>query len=104
MAEPRLLLVDEPFIGLSPQMREEVGQAIRRINRDGVAILLIEQNVAAALAMSDKAYILREGRVVLTGASAQLAGTDKIQQAFLGRAAPLGAPAADGKMPDPQPR
>ena len=85
MSEPRLLLVDEPFIGLSPHMCAEVGAAIARVNGEGVAILLIEQNVAASLAMSQRAYILREGRVVLEGASAELAAGDKVEQAFLGR-------------------
>ena len=85
MSEPRLLLVDEPFIGLSPHMREEVGAAIHRINSEGVAILLIEQNVTVSLAMSHRAYILRDGRVVLEGASSELAVGDAVQQAFLGR-------------------
>lgn len=88
MSEPRLLLVDEPFIGLSPHMRGEVNAAIRRINDEGVAILLIEQNVAVSLAMSHRAYILREGRVVLEGRSAELAAGDAVQQAFLGRLQP----------------
>ncbi len=95
MSEPRLLLVDEPFIGLSPHMRAEVTEAIRRINAEGVAILLIEQNVPVALAMSHRAYILREGRVVLTGPSAELAAGDKVQKAFLGRLNPAEAPAGN---------
>lgn len=90
MSEPRLLLVDEPFIGLSPHMRAEVGAAIGRVNAEGVAILMIEQNVAASLAMSRRAYILREGQVVLEGASLELAGGDKVEQAFLGRLRPPG--------------
>lgn len=85
MSEPRLLLIDEPFIGLSPHMRAEVEAAIRRINGEGVAILLIEQNVAVSLAMSNRAYILREGRVVLEGPSSELAVGDRVQQAFMGR-------------------
>jgi branched-chain amino acid transport system ATP-binding protein len=84
MAEPRLLLVDEPFIGLSPHMRTEVAGALRKINAEGVAILMIEQNVAAALAMSSRAYVLREGRVVLSGPSTDLAKGDQLQRAFLG--------------------
>jgi branched-chain amino acid transport system ATP-binding protein len=84
MAQPRLLLVDEPFIGLSPHMRTEVADAIRRINAEGVAILMVEQNVAAALAMSRRAYVLREGRVVLSGSSTDLASGDRLQRAFLG--------------------
>ncbi len=85
MSEPRLLLVDEPFIGLSPHMRDEVTAAIRRINADGVAVLLIEQNVAVSLTLSHRAYILREGRVVLEGVSSELAAGNAVQQAFLGR-------------------
>ncbi|MCW5729260.1 MAG: ABC transporter ATP-binding protein [Alphaproteobacteria bacterium] len=88
MSAPRLLLVDEPFIGLSPQMRADVAAALERINAEGVAILMIEQNVAAALAMSRRAYVLREGRVVLEGASPELAGDDRVRQAFLGRLGP----------------
>ncbi|MEO6271067.1 MAG: ABC transporter ATP-binding protein [Lautropia sp.] len=84
MAEPRLLLVDEPFIGLSPHLRTEVAQAIRRINEEGVAILMIEQNVAAALAMSHRAYVLREGRIVLSGSSTELGSGDRLRRAFMG--------------------
>ena len=91
MNEPRLLLVDEPFIGLSPHMREEVGAAIARINREGVAILVIEQNVAVSLTMSSRAYILREGRVVLEGPSSALAAGNTVQEAFLGRLRPAGS-------------
>ncbi len=87
MSEPRLLLVDEPFIGLSPSMRAEVAKAIRRINGEGVAVLMIEQNVAMALEMSRRAYVLREGRVVLSGESKDLAGGDRMRQAFMGRSA-----------------
>ncbi|MCW5751182.1 MAG: ABC transporter ATP-binding protein [Alphaproteobacteria bacterium] len=88
MSAPRLLLVDEPFIGLSPQMRADVAAALERINAEGVAILVIEQNVAAALAMSRRAYVLREGRVVLEGTSPELAADDRVRQAFLGRLGP----------------
>jgi len=84
MSQPRLLLVDEPFIGLSPHMRAEVAAAISRINAEGVAILLIEQNVAVSLSISSRAYILREGRVVLQGESSDLAKGDRVQKAFLG--------------------
>lgn len=85
MSAPRLLLVDEPFIGLSPHMRQEVTEAIRTINAEGTAILLIEQDVAIALAMSQRAYVLRAGRVVLSGMSSDLASGSQVQQAFLGR-------------------
>lgn len=85
MSNPRLLLVDEPFIGLSPLMRDEVFASIRRVNENGVTVLLIEQNVTAALELSDRAYVLREGRVVLSGDSAQLGTGNRVKEAFLGR-------------------
>lgn len=85
MSNPRLLLVDEPFIGLSPLMRDEVFASIRRVNENGVTVLLIEQNVTAALELSDRAYVLREGRVVLSGDSAQLGAGNRVKEAFLGR-------------------
>jgi len=85
MSSPKLLLVDEPLIGLSPRMAEEVVRVLRGINSAGVAILLIEQNVSKALALSHRSYVLREGRVVLTGASAELAGSDAVREVYLGR-------------------
>jgi branched-chain amino acid transport system ATP-binding protein len=88
MASPRLLLVDEPFIGLSPKMRGTVERALRLVSESGVSILLIEQNVREALRMSSRAYVLRTGRVVVSGASRELAETDAVRQAFMGGAAP----------------
>jgi branched-chain amino acid transport system ATP-binding protein len=85
MSAPKLLLVDEPFIGLSPHMREEVANVIRAVNANGVAVVLIEQNVQQALALSHRAYVLREGRIALTGASEQLAASSAVQDVFLGR-------------------
>ena len=98
MSSPRLLLVDEPFIGLAPRVRDEVSAAIRRVNAAGVAVLLIEQDVAAALDMSHRAYVLREGRVVLSGDSDALARSDRVRQVFLGRLEPDGAAMNDGRM------
>ena len=92
MSNPRLLLVDEPFIGLSPSMRDEVFASIRRVNDNGVTVLLIEQNVTAALELSDRAYVLREGRVVLSGDSAQLSAGNRVREAFLGRHPEAGMP------------
>jgi branched-chain amino acid transport system ATP-binding protein len=87
MSNPRVLLIDEPFIGLSPSMRQEVFGAIERVNNDGVTVLVIEQNVAEALRLSDRAYVLREGRVVLEGESRTLSQGDQVREAFLGRLA-----------------
>jgi branched-chain amino acid transport system ATP-binding protein len=89
MAAPRLLLVDEPFIGLSPKMRGAVERALRLVSESGVSILLIEQNVREALRMSARAYVLRTGRVAVSGASRELAETDAVRQAFMGAAAPM---------------
>jgi len=85
MSNPRILLIDEPFIGLSPSMRHEVFAAIKRVNDNGVTVLVIEQNVAEALRLSDRTYVLREGRVVLEGDSSALAEGDRVREAFLGR-------------------
>ena len=85
MSSPKLLLVDEPFIGLSPHMRDEVADVIRAVNADGVAVVLIEQNVEQALALSHRAYVLREGSVALTGDSKQLRASTAVQDVFLGR-------------------
>ena len=84
MAGPRLLLVDEPLIGLSPKMRDTVEKALRTVNGSGVSVLLIEQNVREALRMSHRAYVLRTGRVVLSGPSAELAAGDAVRDAFMG--------------------
>lgn len=85
MSSPRLLLIDEPFIGLSPYMRRAVEKAIRAINRNGVSVLLIEQNVAEALSLSQRAYILREGRIVLDGRSEDLKLGQTVEKIFMAR-------------------
>jgi branched-chain amino acid transport system ATP-binding protein len=85
MSEPKLLMVDEPFIGLSPQLRQEVGTALRSLNRDGLAILLIEQNVREELGFADRAYVLRAGRIVLSGGARDLLAGDELENVFFGR-------------------
>ena len=92
MASPRLLLVDEPFIGLSPKIRGTVERALRAVNASGVSILMIEQNVREALRMSRRAYVLRTGRVVLTGLSSEFAGSEAVRDAFMGARAATPAP------------
>lgn len=84
MSSPRLLLIDEPFIGLSPQMRTDVEAALQEVNRSGVSILLIEQNVREALRMSSRAYVLRTGRVALSGVARELAEGESVQQIMMG--------------------
>src|SRR5919202_6569548 len=84
MRAPKLLMVDEPFIGLSPQLRQEVGKALRQLNDEGVAILLIEQNVREALSFAHRAYVLRAGRVVLTGTARELLAGEELEAVFFG--------------------
>jgi len=84
MARPRLLLLDEPSLGLSPLIVEAMFVAIRRINEAGMAVLLVEQNVAMALELAHRAYVLDEGRIVAAGAPGALASHPEIQRAYLG--------------------
>ena len=84
MARPRLLLLDEPSLGLSPLIVQDMFEAIRRINADGMSVLLVEQNVAMAMQVSTRAYVLEEGRVVAEGEPDELLARPEIQRAYLG--------------------
>jgi branched-chain amino acid transport system ATP-binding protein len=84
MARPRLLLLDEPSLGLAPSVVEEVFEVVRAIHAQGIAILLVEQNVALALAIADRAYVLEEGRIVAAGVPAALLAQSRIREAYLG--------------------
>jgi branched-chain amino acid transport system ATP-binding protein len=84
MANPKLLLLDEPSLGLSPLLVKNIFQIIAEINRQGVTILLIEQNVNQALRIAHRAYVLETGRVVLTGTGEELLTNDHVKKAFLG--------------------
>src|SRR5438105_8204529 len=84
MARPRLLLLDEPSLGLAPGIVVEMFRVIRTINASGVAVLLVEQNVAGALAIARRAYVLEEGRIVAEGAPRELASQPHIRRAYLG--------------------
>jgi len=84
MARPRVLLMDEPSMGLSPVLVEQVFQTIRAINKQGVTILLVEQNALAALNIADYAYVLESGKVALFGRGADLIDDEKVQHAYLG--------------------
>jgi branched-chain amino acid transport system ATP-binding protein len=83
MARPRYLLLDEPSLGLAPKMIEAVWEAIGKINAAGVAILLVEQKAYAALKLARRGYVLENGRVVVEGASADLAGDPQVKRAYL---------------------
>ncbi len=84
MTAPRVLLLDEPSLGLSPLLTAELLRSIRAIGRAGTAILLAEQNVAQALAICGRAYVLETGRIVAAGTAAELAQSPVIRRAFLG--------------------
>ena len=84
MAGPRLLLLDEPSLGLSPAIVLEMFRIIRQVNQEGVAVLLVEQNVAMALELARRAYVLEEGRIVAGGAARDIAAQPHIRKAYLG--------------------
>ena len=84
MAKPRFLLLDEPSLGLAPLIVQEMFRAIREINAEGVAVLLVEQNIAAALELARRAYVLDEGRIAAEGEPANLMSRPEIQKAYLG--------------------
>jgi branched-chain amino acid transport system ATP-binding protein len=84
MAEPRLLILDEPSLGLSPLLVEELFALIVRIHADGVAVLLVEQNVVQSLEVASRAYILAEGRCIMSGLSADIGADPQLKRAYLG--------------------
>ncbi len=84
MSHPKLLMLDEPSMGLSPLLVDQVFEIIKDINRDGTTILLVEQNAGKSLAISDRAYVLETGSIVLSGTGAELAASDEVKKAYLG--------------------
>lgn len=84
MAEPRLLMVDEPSLGLAPIMVATVFNALQELHKQGVTILLVEQNVGTSLAISNRAYVLEHGRVVMSGSSADLKENAYLKDTYMG--------------------
>ena len=84
MSRPRVLLLDEPSLGIAPRLVSRIYEALAAINRAGLTLLLVEQNVRAALACASRAYVLQTGRIVREGASGDLLGSDLVRRAFLG--------------------
>ena len=84
MANPRLLLLDEPSMGLAPKLIQQIFTIIREINAQGTTVLLVEQNAAQALKTADMAYVLETGEIVRTGTGAELAGDPSVRAAYLG--------------------
>jgi branched-chain amino acid transport system ATP-binding protein len=84
MGKPRMLLLDEPSMGLAPLIVEQIFEIVRGINADGVSILLVEQNARQALQLADRGYVLETGEVVLSGTGRELLADDRIRAAYLG--------------------
>jgi branched-chain amino acid transport system ATP-binding protein len=84
MSRPRLLLLDEPSLGLAPLIVRNIFAVIRELHEQGVTILLVEQNAHLALRYADRGYVLEAGRVTIAGSAAELAGDDRVRQAYLG--------------------
>jgi branched-chain amino acid transport system ATP-binding protein len=85
MARPKLLMIDEPFLGLAPLVVQEIGQVMRRLrDEEGISVVFIEQNVELALRLADRGYILESGRTILDGPSAALLQSAEVKRIFLG--------------------
>jgi len=85
MARPKLLMIDEPFLGLAPRMVQEIGEVVRRIrDEQGICVLFIEQNVELSLRLADRGVVLESGRTVLSGASRELLRSPEVRRIFLG--------------------
>ncbi len=84
MARPRLMMLDEPTLGLAPIIIEELGETVRNLAREGLTILLAEQNAMMALGCADRAYVLQSGRIVISGEARVLAETTEVKQMYLG--------------------
>jgi branched-chain amino acid transport system ATP-binding protein len=84
MASPKLLLLDEPSLGLAPRVIGQIGEVVAQINRQGTSVLLVEQNATMALGVADDAYVLDVGEVSLSGNARELAQTDEVQRLYLG--------------------
>jgi branched-chain amino acid transport system ATP-binding protein len=88
MAQPKLLMLDEPSLGLAPRMVDEVMRSIRLFRESGVTIFLVEQNANLALRLADRAYVMETGRITMTGSGAQLLADERVRASYLGAKAP----------------
>jgi branched-chain amino acid transport system ATP-binding protein len=84
MSRPKLLLMDEPSMGLAPLLVKEIFEIVKDINKTGTTILLVEQNAHMALSIAHKAYVLETGRITLSGDAKELAASDHVKKAYLG--------------------
>jgi branched-chain amino acid transport system ATP-binding protein len=84
MGRPELIMFDEPSLGLAPALVQELFRTIRALHQRGLTVLLVEQNVVASLKLADRAYVLENGRIVMSGTGAELLADDRVRQAYLG--------------------
>ena len=84
MSHPKLLMLDEPSMGLAPILVEQIFEIIRQLHKDGTTILLVEQNAQMALSVADRAYVMETGKITLSGTGAELAASDQVKKAYLG--------------------
>ncbi len=84
MSRPRILLMDEPSMGLSPLLVKEIFKIIEELNQSGMTILLVEQNAKMALGIANRAYVLETGKVVMSGDAKEMLADDKVRKAYLG--------------------
>ena len=85
MARPKLLLLDEPSLGLAPMLVRDIFRTIRKLSDDGLTVLLVEQNARLALEVSNRGYVLETGRIVLEGSTEELLDNREVQRAYLGK-------------------
>jgi branched-chain amino acid transport system ATP-binding protein len=84
MSSPKLLLLDEPSLGLAPIIVQKIFKTVKEINREGVTVLLVEQNARAALSLSNRGYVLENGRIALEGNGEDLLHNELVRKAYLG--------------------
>ena len=84
MAEPKLLILDEPSLGLSPLLVDEMFSLVRRLNADGLPVMLVEQNVVQSLEIASRAYIVENGRIIMSGTAAEITGNPELKRTYLG--------------------
>ena len=84
MSNPKLLMLDEPSMGLAPILVEQIFDIIKDLHKKGTTILLVEQNAQMALSVADRAYVMETGKITLSGTGAELAASDSVRKAYLG--------------------
>lgn len=84
MAKPKIILLDEPSMGLAPIIVKEVFEIIKKLNKSGITIVLVEQNAKLALSIADRAYVLETGKIILSGTGEELLNNENVKKAYLG--------------------